>query len=105
MEIAKSADHGPSATQPIVLLSEQVQFFQQEGYLIVPKVFDPEDVEPLRQQWHHQINLKAREIKALGKLTRLHDELGFDRQLAAIYRDSPEIGEMVLRDLQGASGA
>ena len=89
---------------PKSLTPQQVQFFHEEGYLIAPKVFDPAEVEPLRQALHAEINLKARELKAAGKLKNLHSRLGFDQQLAAIYRDSPENGNAISRHLEGLRG-
>lgn len=89
---------------PTPLTPAQVSFFHEEGYLIVPNVFDPADLEPLRAALHLEINRKARELQAAGKLTHLHAELDFDRQLAAIYRDSKDNGEAIMRHLEGLRG-
>jgi phytanoyl-CoA hydroxylase len=82
----------------------QVRFFHEEGYLILPDVFDPADLEPLRQELHHEINRKACELQAAGRLTDLHADLGFDQQLAAIQRDSKECGEAIIKHLEGLRG-
>lgn len=89
---------------PQPLTPQQVQFFHEEGYLIVPDVFDPADLEPLRHELHRAVGRKARELQAAGKLANLHDDLGFDQQLAAIQRDSKENGEAVIRHLEGLRG-
>jgi len=89
---------------PKALTPQQVRFFHEEGYLIVPDVFAPPDLEPLRAELHKEINRKARELQAAGKLTDLHAELDFDRQLAAIYRDSSENGDQIIRSLEGLRG-
>ena len=89
---------------PKALTPQQVRFFHEEGYLIVPDVFAPQDLEPLRAELHKEINRKARELQAAGKLTNLHAELDFDRQLAAIYRDSNENGDQIIRSLEGLRG-
>ncbi|MEZ5413985.1 MAG: phytanoyl-CoA dioxygenase family protein [Opitutaceae bacterium] len=86
------------------LTPQQVSFFHEEGYVIVPDVFDPADLDPLRAALHAEIDRKARELKAEGKLVNLHEELGFDQRLAAIYRDSKENGEMLMRHLEGLRG-
>lgn len=91
-----------NASQP--LTPAQISFFHEEGYLIVADVFDPTDLEPLRQELHREIDRKARSLQAEGKLTNLHEELDFDRRLAAIYRDSKEIGEIIMRHLEGLRG-
>jgi ectoine hydroxylase-related dioxygenase (phytanoyl-CoA dioxygenase family) len=91
-------------TTPLPLTAQQVQFFHEEGYLIVPDVFDPADLEPLRRELDAAIDRKARELQTAGKLTNLHAELDFDRRLAAIYRDSKENGEALMRHLEGLRG-
>ena len=53
---------------PPSLTPEQIQKFNQEGYLIAPDVFDPEDLEPLRQSLHGAITRKTKELKATGEL-------------------------------------
>lgn len=91
-----------STPQPIS--AEQVRFFHEEGYLIAPNVFAPEDLEPLRREMAAAIDRKARAMQAEGLLTNLHAELDFDRRLAAIYRDSKENGEAIMRHLEGLRG-
>ncbi|MDB6167792.1 MAG: hypothetical protein JWM88_656 [Verrucomicrobia bacterium] len=86
------------------LSPQQVRFFHEEGYVIVPNVFDPSDLEPLRRELHQEIGRKARELKAAGKLADLHEELDFDHQLAALHRDSQENGEILIRHLEGLRG-
>lgn len=86
------------------LSSEQIEQFYTEGYVIVPDVFDPADLEPLRRSLHEAIAQKTAELKASGKLEDEHEELGFDQRLAAIYRDSKANGEAVLQHLEGLRG-
>ncbi|HRI82496.1 MAG TPA: phytanoyl-CoA dioxygenase family protein [Opitutaceae bacterium] len=89
---------------PTPLAPQQVSFFHEEGYLIVPDVFDPAALEPLRREIHGEINRKARELHAAGRLPHLHAEAGFDRQLSLIYRDSKEAGDAIVRHLMGVRG-
>jgi phytanoyl-CoA hydroxylase len=89
---------------PTPLTPAQCKFFHEQGYLIVPDVFDPADLEPLRQELHHEIARKAAELKAGGKLQNLHEELGFDQRLTAIQRDSQECGEAIIKHLEGLRG-
>jgi len=86
------------------LTREQIEHFQIEGYVIIPDVFDPADLEPLREALHAAINEKAAELKCDGKLDDLHADLDFDRQLAAIYRDSKENGMALIQHLEGLRG-
>lgn len=89
---------------PRSLSAEQVASFHELGYLIVPDVFDPADLEPLRQEMHREIGRKAAALQAAGKLQQLHADLGFDHQLAAIQRDSAENGEAIIKHLEGLRG-
>jgi hypothetical protein len=73
-------------------------------HLIIPDVFPASDLEPLRAALHGEVNRLARKWQAEGKLGDLHDELGFDRQLAAIQRDSKECGETIVREIIGLRG-
>lgn len=86
---------------PSPLTPQQVQFFHEEGYVIVPDVFDPADLEPLRLEMEATIDENVRQLKAEGKLTNLHEDLDFDHRLAALYRDSKENGEAIMRALEG----
>jgi len=86
------------------LSPSQVRFFHEEGYVIVPDVFDPADLEPVRREMHAEINRNARELQSAGQLAKLHEEAGYDRQLAAIYRDSRECGDAIVRHLMGVRG-
>ncbi len=90
--------------RPAPLTEEQTAFFHREGYLIVPDVFDPEDLTPLRRQMEEQVDAKARELHAAGALVQLHEELDFDRRLVKIYQESKENGEIIMRHLEGRSG-
>lgn len=89
---------------PPPLTAQQVQFFHEEGYLIVPDVFPASDLEPLRCALHAEINRLAREFVADGKLSRAYDEVDFDRQLAAIHRESKACGEAIVREIIGLRG-
>lgn len=89
---------------PRALSPQQVSHFHDEGFVIVPDVFDPADLEPLRQELAEEIGRKAESLKSEGKLVNLHAQLDFDRRLAAIHRDSKENGEAIMRHLEGLRG-
>jgi phytanoyl-CoA hydroxylase len=86
------------------LSPQQISFFREEGYLIVPDVFPAADLDPLRRALHGEVNRLAREFQADGKLGDLHADAGFDRQLALILRDSKECGEAIVRQIIGIRG-
>ena len=100
----KSCQKKRPMNTPEPLAPAQITFFREQGYVIVPDVFDPADLEPLRQELHHEIDQQSRALKVAGKLGNLHDELDFDHRLTAIHRDSPACGEEIIRHLEGARG-
>jgi hypothetical protein len=89
---------------PAPLTPQQIGFFHEEGYLIVPDVFDPGELEPVRQALHGEINRQARMLQAAGQLENLHADAGFDRQLGRIMSDSRAAGDAVVRGLMGVRG-
>lgn len=78
------------------LSQEQLNSFETEGYLIVLDVFDPADLEPLRTELDQLIDTEARRLQATGELSDIHEGTDFDRRLAAIHRDSPEMAQKIL---------
>ena len=93
-----------TVSAPRPLSAPQVQFFHEEGCLIVPDVFDPADLEPLRRELERAIDAKARALHAEGRLVELHAHLDLDRRLVAIHRDSAENGEAIMKHLEGLRG-
>lgn len=90
---------------PAPLTPQQVSFFHIEGYLIIPDIFNPVELEPLRQELHGEINRKARELQAEGLLNDLHEGAGLNRQLSEIFRESEDCGGAMLKHLIGERGA
>ena len=82
------------------LTQTQRAAFDTEGYLIVTDVFDPVELEPVRQELHARINAKA---SALGLANR-HERESFDRQLAGIHADNPDAAKTIIKDLEGQAG-
>ncbi len=78
------------------LTPEQLASFQSEGYVIVPDVFDPGDLEPLRRELDQLVDTEARRLQGAGELTDIHEGIDFDRRLVAIHRDSPETAQKIL---------
>jgi phytanoyl-CoA hydroxylase len=85
-------------------IARQVRFFHEEGYVIVPDVFDPAELGPLRRELAAAIHVKVQALQAEGKLTNPHADLDFNHRLTAIYRDSKENGEAVMRHIEGSRG-
>ena len=82
------------------LTEQQRAFFDTKGYLIVPDIFAPAELEPVRGELHERINAKA----AALALSNRHANEPFNRQLALIYNDNPDAAKAIIRDLEGQAG-
>lgn len=86
------------------LTDSQTRFFQDEGYLICPDIFEPSDLDPLRRELAERIARKVRQIHAEGKIQDTYDDEPFERRLTRIYHDSQDSGETIMHDLEGIAG-
>jgi len=59
----------------MALTPQQVHFFRDEGYLIVPDLFDPNELEPLRGEMHAFIGGAIEQLAREAKLTNRHADL------------------------------
>lgn len=74
-----------------ILSQAQIDFFYREGYLMVPDVFTPMDLMPLREELSEVVDITAKLLKEENKLSDTYENLPFERRLAAIWRESEEI--------------
>jgi phytanoyl-CoA hydroxylase len=86
------------------LSEEQLSFFDQEGYLMVPDVFTPEDLAPLRNEIDDIVNLEAQRLHVAGKLHDTHAGTSFEHRLGLIYQDKPELAQEIIRAITGRAG-
>ena len=87
------------------LTERQTDFFMREGYLMVPDVFAPADLEPLRGEFTAVIHQAALELRAAGKLSALYEDEPFERRLTRIHAETGEIlGPIIGRGGGGHSG-
>lgn len=73
-------------TTSVRLSAEQLEHFHCEGYVMVPDVFNDADLQPAIDEISAVVDEKARELVVSGELSRLYDELPFERRLAEISR-------------------
>jgi ectoine hydroxylase-related dioxygenase (phytanoyl-CoA dioxygenase family) len=66
------------------LSQEQMDFYQEEGYLIVENVFTPSDFEPFIGELNALIDQKAKKAQSQGKLECLFEDEPFARRLACL---------------------
>ena len=73
------------------LSQAQRQQYQEEGYVVMPDVFNAADMIPLREELTAVIHDKALDLIAEGALSQLYEEEPFERRLTRIFEEAPEI--------------
>ena len=71
-----------------LLTTEQRQAFDEQGYLIVRRVLDEGDFDPLRRVISSAIDHRAKELHDQGKISSLYEDLSFYHRLTRIQRES-----------------
>src|SRR5690349_18164608 len=92
----------PERTNP--LTSAQTAQFFDEGYVMLPDVFAPAELEPLREEIAEIVDAAARRLATEGKLTDLHADEPFETRLTRLLADHPERLGDFLQALEGKSG-
>jgi len=69
------------------LTGEQIALFHEQGYLPLPNLLSPTDLQPLIAELEAVVDRKAREAHAEGRLRNLHEGAPFDRRLAKIAQE------------------
>ena len=72
-------DHGGSLT------SEQIRFYDEEGYLVLRKFLQDEDLRPAREAMERKVDAIADDLLTHGKVNDLLTERPFDRRLAELF--------------------
>jgi hypothetical protein len=86
------------------LTNLQVSHFHDEGYLIVPDLFDPADLQPLRRELEERIDAVIERLHGQGRLNDTHRGEPFEKRAASIYNDSRENGQAIIDELAGDGG-
>jgi ectoine hydroxylase-related dioxygenase (phytanoyl-CoA dioxygenase family) len=74
------------------LTKAQVKQFNEEGYLLVEAVFDPEaDLDPIIEEYKRVLEHLAQELYTEGKIASLYAELPFGERLTQIYAESGKV--------------
>ena len=74
------------------LTAEQIGQFQEDGYVLVKGVFDPEkDIDPVIEEYKGLLDNLAQNLYDAGEISSLYEELPFGERLTAIYQDSGKV--------------
>jgi phytanoyl-CoA hydroxylase len=83
--------------------TQKNQFFE-EGYVMVPNIFTPEELEPLCREIDAIVDAAALELLAEGKITELRDREPFETRLTRLVADHPELWDTYRRAIEGKAG-
>jgi hypothetical protein len=75
----------------MALTKQQLQQFEQNGFLIVEQALQDSDIDPVIEEYQSYIGQRAEQLLAQGKIKQLYAGQPFERRLAAICRDDQEI--------------
>lgn len=78
------------------LTAEQIERFHDVGYLMVPDVFDPADLEPVRQELAGVVDREARRAHQAGLLPELYEEESFETRLTRICQHTDAVYKAIL---------
>lgn len=67
------------------LSPEQLQFYETEGYLVLPGLLDDEDLAPAREAMTQKIDLIAEELYAAGLVADRLEHRPFESRLADLF--------------------
>jgi hypothetical protein len=74
------------------LSTEQLEHFQQEGFLVVEQFLAPErDLDPILTEYAGVLDRLAEELLACGAIASLHRDLPFSERLVQIYAESGKV--------------
>jgi hypothetical protein len=90
-------------SQPPLTEAQRTQFFE-EGYVMVPDLFTPEELEPLRQELAAIVDATARRLAEEGKITELYADEPFETRLTRLAADHPELIREYTGALMGRAG-
>ena len=74
------------------LTESQVAHFEEQGYLVVEDLFDPEqDIDPVIEEYATVLDRLALELKEKGEISSTYDDLPFGDRLTKIYAESGKV--------------
>mgnify|MGYP001490090284 CR=1 FL=1 len=73
------------------LTAQELTQYENDGYVMVPDVFDESDLEPVRRELTEVIHQATTKYCAENRLSRTYEEESFETRLTRIFRECPEI--------------
>lgn len=74
----------------MTMTKEQLEQFREDGFVIVPDVFDPAELQPAMDGIAGLVELFADKLYEMGKIESKYADLDFHHRLAAIEMEHPD---------------
>ncbi|MCC6730926.1 MAG: phytanoyl-CoA dioxygenase family protein [Chthonomonadales bacterium] len=86
------------------LTPPEIERFLEEGYLCVPDLLRPSDLEPLREEIAGIVDATARGLLREGAIEEAHAGEGFETRLTRLLADRPDLAPAYFRAIEGKGG-
>ena len=73
------------------LTAEQKQHYDEQGYVFLRGLFDPEELQPLIAEIEAKVDQVAHDYYAAGQLTSLHEEYGLKHRLRKMVEECDDV--------------
>jgi ectoine hydroxylase-related dioxygenase (phytanoyl-CoA dioxygenase family) len=73
------------------LSRDQVEFYAREGYLVLPRLLDENDLEPIKRALSDKVDEIAAKMVKAGKLTETYAGEPFKTRLARMFEDKNDV--------------
>ena len=81
----------PVKKAPHMLSKDQIDSFYTEGYLLVPEVLEPSDLDPVRQEYAAVLDQAATDLVGMGELSSAYSHLSFEDRYTAMITECPGV--------------
>jgi hypothetical protein len=78
-----------------MLTDAQLRQYHDDGFLIVPEFFSPEELRPVMGEIEELVDDLARRLKAAGKIQNTYENEGFYTRLTRLERDFPKASVLI----------
>lgn len=74
-----------------ILTEDQKDFFAEEGYLLLEKILEDKDLQPVIDEIASEIDIRAKQLYQNGDITDYFEKEGFETRLAKISQQSAKL--------------
>ncbi len=84
-----------SETTRFRLSNQQLQQFNNDGYVVVDHLFDDDELQPVIDEISADLDQRCRQAVSEGKLSRTYKEYDFEHRLTYVDRENQDISKLM----------